>query len=430
MKIIFISSCLIFNVYHLNAVLSMYDRSVGMLDWEKGCLNELVQQYDGPNSRIGDRLYIEDGNFFSTKNNSQKLIDLFIKCLKGENIELHSLLSDEVYTTLKECVNNIIGRETIYRIIAKILPRMQCIELLSKEVNDLSKYVNLEDKVKACISIFARLGVLSGENSSWNDNIAKLASFSTSLDISGNNFLSFLLINPSWAFLDRAMYNDSYYLGLSDLISKDSQSWESVVNVAIEKLCIYVIMLFNSINELRLQFIYNPRSFNHYDHSNNSITITGTAHYANIITGPILNNTDSEPLYVDTDLQPISRASILNHELGHYLHLKLENFVSDNSFSVLSTLLFYEGISSDYIKTLSEIWTNSEELREIFGIMCIDNSLSYDHLNQSEFNLFNGDGIRYAHCNRRCHTVPYKLFNIVFGERGENSLKKKFKFPL
>lgn len=112
------------------------------------------------------------------------------------------------------------------------------------------------------------------------------------------------------------------------------------------------------------------------------------------------------------------------------MHLKLENFVSDNSFSVLSTILFYEGISSDYIKTLSEIWTNSEELREIFGIMCIDNSLSYDHLNQSEFNLFNGDGIRYAHCNRRCHTVPYKLFNIVFGERGENSLKKKFKFPL
>lgn len=208
MKIIFISICLIFNLYHLNAVLPLYDRSNGMLDWEKRCLSELVQQYDGPNSKIAEKLYIEDENFFSTHNNAQNLIDRFIKCLRGANIESHSLLNDEVYKTLKECANNIIGRETIYRIIAEILPRMQCIELLSKEVNDLSTYINLEDKVKACISIFARMGLLSGVNSGLLDSIKNLelfASNSTSNELE-NNFFYVFLTNPSWALLSREIY--------------------------------------------------------------------------------------------------------------------------------------------------------------------------------------------------------------------------------
>lgn len=67
---------------------------------------------------------------------------------------------------------------------------------------------------------------------------------------------------------------------------RNLQDWESAVNSAINKLHICVTMIFNRVDEIRLQFIYNPQSFDHYDPSNNSITITGIAYYANIITGP------------------------------------------------------------------------------------------------------------------------------------------------
>lgn len=117
----------------------------------------------------------------------------------------------------------------------------------------------------------------------------------------------------------------------------------------------------------------------------------------------------------------------MQHELGHYLRLYLENIKADNCFFDVGSKLINLGVSQDYTKVLPQIWTNSEELTAIFGIIYVNNDLFYDNLNQSEFNLIYHKGIRYAHDNSRYNIVPYNLFCVVFKE---SLLKLRFPYEV
>lgn len=64
---------------------------------------------------------------------------------------------------------------------------------------------------------------------------------------------------------------------------------------------------------------------------------------------------------------------------------------------------------------MKDIWTDAEEINAIIGLFVgiTPNSLLYDYLNESEFNLCVNRKVRVAHKSNYYTRVPYALLSLI-----------------
>lgn len=399
------------------SVIPQYDRSLGMPDWERSHLNALVERYDGPGSTIGASLSVTDFPYFNGLL-CEDLVKRFVVCARsGDARILAGINRKQVHSLLLEHARNLVGREIMYRIIAKLEPRINSVSSLEQIIDGLDSgiYGGVSDNLVVCINLLRRLdvGLCFDSPRSLEEDLSELAKGGRNLV---QNFQRVFDFPRSFsASRDVPVFRESAFF-----VSENDKAREMVSRIS-AILRTYTKELEEGVNNLRFELVFDPNAQDRYDVGDNTITLTGKSCFYNIVTGPVLSN-EFEPTYVETQWRELPAVSVLKHELGHYLRVGLEKMVDDVSFLRVGPALFGQRmLSSDYIVHLQDIWDDSEELTEIFGILCISGMLYYDGLNQSAFNLSmmsNVDGVRYSHRDSRFLVVPYGFFGSVFRRDG------------
>lgn len=102
---------------------SIYNRNIAMQSWERDKLTCLIQIYDGVTYNFSASIPALSKQV-THFNNAEKLVNDFIDtcCVKK-----YSDINPNLHVHLCSMANNSIGRELIYRIMAKIIPRKECI---------------------------------------------------------------------------------------------------------------------------------------------------------------------------------------------------------------------------------------------------------------------------------------------------------------
>lgn len=414
-NLVFVVACFLGNVYCMVAI-PQYDRSAGMPAWEVAQLNALAVQYDGLNSSVGINLAVGAPGHFAPPLNYE-FVQRFIACSRNGVVEYSpGVGGNPMDPILLAHAQNRIGREIMYRIIAKLEPRILCVNSIRDVIWSMDPAISgsLLNSVNICANLLVELGIAR------NDNINNIINDLINLE-SGR-------IDPSTTFVglfDRPVVfasNHAFQCTNGDSIAvRDDVAAGALINGLIGILKIHENILRTSIDDLRFKLVFDPRAKDQYASADNTITITGSSCNCNLVTGPILFN-GLEHTHVETQWRQVQASSTLKHELGHYLRIGLENMVGDTAFLNVGPALFGSGVlSSEYIIHLVDIWDDAEELAEIFGVMCSGGNLLRERLSQSDFNLEAApkvDGVRYSHRDSRFPLVPYKFFNSVFGGGG------------
>lgn len=386
--------------------------STGMPAWERDRLNVLAVQYDGQRSSVGMNLVAGAPGHFAPL--ADQFVQRFVVCSRSGVVESPTGVGgDPMNPILLAHAQNLIGREVMYRIMAKLEPRILCVDSIRTVIQDINLRIsgNLLNSVNICANLLVELGVLH------NDNATNLTNDLMNLE-RGH-------IDPSAAFA--GLFNNpvvftsrhAFQCTNGDLITiRDHVAATALMNGLVRILNICENALRVSIDNLRFRLVFDPTARDQYAPADNTITITGNLCNCNLVTGPVLVNR-FECTHVETQWRQVQVPSTLKHELGHYLRIGLENMVGDTSFLNVGPALFNSGVlSSEYIIHLVDIWDDAEELTEIFGVMFWRGNLLYDRLNQSDFNLEvapqHVDGVRYSHRESRFPLVPYKFFSSVF----------------
>jgi hypothetical protein len=390
-------------------VIPMYDRSLDLPVWEQTRLTYLANHFDGVGTTITQRLAIAptapgDPPVFTAQQDA--FVTQFIACSKAGIEYIPGRVDNPMRVFLTEVANNSIGRETMYRIMAKLEPRIECVDSIATVIAamDSATTPDLMQRVNICAAFLRDIGVLHDDADSAN-----FVTFGTNNTLDNNVRTTFdnFLNTPHNPFVIRN-------LGWTLTAPGASAQAATLLGNIVPKLIFFKNALQSSVNRLRFRLVYEPAAplADHYDPADNKVSITGLNCSGNLVMGPILKNI-YEPVAVETMWGILLPRSSLKHELGHYLRLGLENVIKDGTFFVaVGPALFHLRVSSNYLSRLSGIWTDTEELTEIFGIHYVAGSILYDHLNQSEFNLEDGVAARYAHIKSRFPLVPSFLFNI------------------
>lgn len=414
-NLVFVVACFLGNVYCMVAI-PQYDRSAGMPPWEVAKLNALAVQYDGFNSMVRINLAVGVPGHFAPPLDGQ-FVQRFIACSRNGVVEDPTGVGENpMDQILLAHAQNLIGREIMYRIMAKLEPRILCVNSIRGVIRSMDPAISgsLLNSVNICANLLVELGIAR------NDNIANI--INDLIDLEGGR------IDPSTTFVglfDRPVVfasNHAFQCTNGDsIVVKDHVAVAALINGLIGILNIHENTLRTSIDDLRFRLVFDPTAQDQYAPADNTITITGYSCNCNLVTGPILSN-GLEHTHVETQWRQVQVSSTLKHELGHYLRIGLENMVGDTAFLNVGPALFGSGVlSSEYIIHLLDIWDDAEELAEIFGVICSGGNLLHERLSQSDFNLEaapNVDGVRYSHRDSRFPLVPYKFFNSVFGGGG------------
>lgn len=133
----------------------IYNRNIAIRDWEIDKLAYLIQIYDGVTygfSASVPALSKQVTHF----NNAEKLINDFIDtCCVKKYLDINPGL----HVHLCSMANNSIGRELIYRIIAKIIPRTECIASIDGVLGYVKGKNTDQDKLNAIGNFMTQLGV-------------------------------------------------------------------------------------------------------------------------------------------------------------------------------------------------------------------------------------------------------------------------------
>lgn len=393
-----------------------YDRSAGMPAWEGNRLNALAVQYDGAGSVVGIDLAIGVTGHFAPPLDAQ-FVQQFVACSRGGRVEDPTGVGgNPMDPILLAHAQNVIGREIMYRIIAKLEPRIQCVDSVRAVIYDMNSEIssNLLDSINICANLL--VGINIARNDSAADFISDLIGFANG-HIDPSVVFNALFNNPV-VFVSNRIFQCAN--GDSITIT-DSAVATAVINNVIRILNVHESNLRANVDALRFRLVFDPTAQDQYAPADNTIIITGNPCNCNLVTGPILSN-GFEQTHVETQWRQLQASSTLKHELGHYLRIGLENMVGDPAFLNVGPALFVSGVlSSEYVIHLADIWDDAEELAEIFGIVFSGGNLLRDRLNQSDFNLegepHHADSVRYSHRDSRFPLVPYKFFNSAF-ERG------------
>lgn len=224
-------------------------------------------------------------------------------------------------------VNNKIDRETIYRIIAKIESKTNCINSLIEIINFLKTCQDTKAKFYVSTNLLKDLNIISPSDISYCYKI--LIQFANN-EPSNEEYSCFsrLLFEPKIFIMNRNSPDGNDISFSPD----DEKQALVVINSVIEKLNLYSGTILNNIQEACVKIIYSPYLSNYYELNNNTIVFTGSDGKANIVTGPILKGGNNSFSGIETRWENSYSDSILQHELGHYLRLYLENIKADNCF--------------------------------------------------------------------------------------------------
>lgn len=284
------------NVYHVTSALLPYDRSQNLSASERNCLYGLVLEFDGARSSIDAKLHVADDGYFLENNRAVTLIKRFISCIRNQHIENPLNLSmADVDKILLSFVNNKIGRETIYRIIAKIESKTNCINSLIEIINFLKTCQDTKAKFYVSTNLLKDLNIISPSDISSCYKI--LIQFANN-GPSGEEYSCFsrLLFEPK-IFIMNCNSPDGNDISFSP---DDEKQVLVVINSVIEKLNLYSWTILNNIQEACVKIIYSPNLSNYYTLNNNTIVFTGSYCKANIVTGPILKCGNNLSLGIET----------------------------------------------------------------------------------------------------------------------------------
>lgn len=411
-NLIFVIACFFGNVYCMVAI-PQYDRSAGMPAWEVTQLNALAVQYDGPGSMVGLNLAIGVPGYFAPPLDTQ-FVQRFIACSRSGVVEYPTGVGgNPMDSILLTHAQNPIGREIMYRIMAKLELRIQCVDSIRNVIQSMNPAVSgsLLNSANICVNLLVELGIVH------SDNVTNLLNDLGDL-VNGNidpstNFTNLFNTPVVFASNNAFQATDGGSITISDTVAATTQ-----INNLIRILNIHENAFRASVDDLRFRLVFDPTAQDQYACTDNTITITGNPCNCNLVTGPILFN-GLEHTHVETQWRQLPASSTLKHELGHYLRIGLENMVGDTAFLDVGPALFSSKVlSSEYVIHLVDIWDDAEELTEIFGVMCLGGNLLHERLSQSDFNLEvapSVDGVRYSHRDSRFPLVPYNFFNSVFG---------------
>lgn len=392
----------------------IYDRSVGMPLYEQQYLNQIAQFYDGNDSTCTDRLRIGEIGYFEKKNKQSSLINDFKKCLKGtectknENLDqFNQVLADKdkhekFNLILNSYVQNIAGRELIYRIIAKIKPWQDCLLSIANIIDEIDKNINSDDAAKrknGCIMYCNLLNNLAIDlNNSYNCNNENDYIEALTNDI-GNK----LILLHQYPSIFNCNINNN--LGITD---NRIDFCIQLYNKQRGKFDDFIKELSQHIESLKLKIKLDTTNMNNcFIPEDNELYVTCLPCNTTILTSNVACDNNGIPYYLTKDSIQ-SEVSIFHHELCHYFRVTLEKLTDRNKASDeniiknMIILLYNKGlITESYAQHFTNIFTNLEELTNTLGFLYIDGILYKDRMNQSTFCTVstNGlnEGIRYGH---------------------------------
>lgn len=377
----------------------IYNRNIAIRDWEIDKLAYLIQIYDGVTygfSASVPALSKQVTHF----NNAEKLINDFIDtCCVKKYLDINPGL----HVHLCSMANNSIGRELIYRIIAKIIPRTECIA-----------------------SIDGVLGYVKGKNTD-QDKLNAIGNFMTQLGVSPrtNTFelIEAVLKNRECQKKFCNLIDDPVQFHIGDssvtISSGHTPKLSLIADLLIDGIQKYHEVLCSAVNKMLFDLQLEPTHGDYF--KGNTVSIKGITTDVTFMSGPLLR-TSFGLTGIATERAAQTVSEILFHEFSHYFRMLLENKPGSGELNVLKRRLYRRGFSEAYLYFMEEVWTDAEEINAIIGIFAgsTANSVEYDYLNESEFNLCVNKRVRISHNANHYTRVPYGLLLIIEEGRGES----------
>lgn len=201
--------------------------------------------------------------------------------------------------------------------------------------------------------------------------------------------------------------------------SGHNSSLSLIVNMLIERIQQYYKVLYRSVNEMLFDLRLEPTYGDYF--KGNTVSIKGITTDVTFMSGPLLR-TSFGLTGIATERAAQTVSEILFHEFSHYFRMLLENKPGSGELNVLKRRLYRRGFSEAYLYFMEEVWTDAEEINAIIGIFAgsTANSVEYDYLNESEFNLCVNKRVRISHNANHYTRVPYGLLLIIEEGRGES----------
>jgi len=390
-------------------MLPQYDRSAGMPAWERQHLDALAVQYHGLGSTVTVDLNIGVPGFFTPQLAAQ-LVQQFVACTRsGAVLDPGGVGINVINPILLAHASNEVGREVMLRIMAKLEPRVACVNSIGAMIGAIDPNGGMQS-LNICANFLAAISAIR------SDTIVNCAT--DLLEVMQGNirlapFFSALQVNPvvftanhAFACLDGTAFHNG---------AAQAPFIRAVVNL----LRVRGAELRRYVDDLRFELEYDAAGSSRYSLNGKVVTINGQGSLYNLVSGPFLRQYGSVT-HIGTQLGTLPPHSVLKHELGHYLRVGLEGIVPDMAFSNVIPLLVAHcgGWLPPFVTGLCRVWSNSDELTEIFGIICVGGMLQRDHLNQSSFSLAEGNMVRCYHVRMFLPAVSLALFQMVFAIGG------------
>jgi hypothetical protein len=283
--------------------------------------------------------------------------------------------------------------------MAKILPRVECVESIDNVLLYVSTRRSDAEKLDVIGSFMQQIGV---------------ASFGTTLDL-----LNASLRDGECRGKIEALFDSPRVLREGKLRVDTSFVRASTVSQLVSRMVgrikTYRDDLNDAVERLRFDLRLNPVKEDYF--RGEVVSIKGVPCLCVFMSGPILrDDLGNVAVVAGQGYQTVHE--ILFHEFSHYFRVALEGRVI-GGVDTLRRQLYGIGFSRSYLACMDKTWTNAEEINAIVGV-CVDarGVLSYDYLNESEFNLQVGGKIRVAHNASYRTRVSYVLLRVIEAGRG------------
>ncbi len=402
-----------FSIFVLFASASLHGMRVNVLDrhpmytWENSKLSELVLRneritnYD-PSKKLSEQVY---GVTVATPLLVENFID---SCCVTKFKKLHPYF----IAPLNAMAANSIGRELMYRTMAKIIPRKECIDSIRRFLSILStKMVN------------EQLGLLCGFANSMGVHFPHNSS---------RELLKAFSIKGGGQCVDKlqGIYDNPITIGTITFqpvnVSRIHQTKDlsAIVLLLMDRIKLYVDDMANRVQKLLFNLRFDPMADDCFQLGRRTIVISGKQPYVSFMSCPLLKDRYG---FVGVCTKSITQEpeEILFHEFSHYFGIVLENKKADDMYTIDKDLFSF-GFDRGYLWDIEKKWTDTEEFRVIVGIIVTKRGIIYDYLNESEFNLVAGrENVRISHTGLHLTKVPYRLLEIIENGYGKqlNSIR-------
>lgn len=395
-----------FGVLLLSA--SLFGMKVSVLDrtpvrtWEKNKLSNLVLRYDGIRNYNPSRKL--SAQVRGTLGSPEGLVAEFVDscCRTG-----YDDIDGRFVPLLEGMVANPIGRELIYRSMAKIIPRRACVYFIRKFLSHLSRVREEQGQLDLLRGFVTCMGVRLSHDSTRG----LVRTFSTT---------------SKGLCIDKLqkMYDEPVEIGYvvpQDITISGAHTGRvgNVISSLLGRIRLHLHNMETLLENLLFDLRFDPTSDDGFQLRGRTIVISGKRPYVSFMDSPLLKDRYG---YIGVCTKSIKQEpeEVLFHEFSHYFGVTLEN----RKIAEMHTIdreLFRLGFSRGYLEGIEEKWTNTEEFRVIIGVIIGGHNIVYDYLNESEFNLASGrQNIRVSHSGLHFTRVPYLLLEIIESARGES----------